>query len=112
MSRVDAIIVTYNSADAIEACVAPLLEADAHVVVVDNASRDDSVAAAGSVASRCPGRVTVIPLNHNAGAVARNVGVARCSTPYVAFCDDDSWWAPEAPAIGTDLFAPVSLGGQ
>ena len=40
MSRVCAIVVTYNSAGAIEACVAPLLEAGAHVIVVDNASAD------------------------------------------------------------------------
>lgn len=66
------------------------------IMLVDNASRDDSVAAASRVASRSTGRVAVIPLNRNAGAVARNVGVARSSTPYVAFCDDDSWWAAEA----------------
>lgn len=73
-------------------------------MVVDNASRDDSVAAAGRVASRSGGRVTVIPLSRNAGAVARNVGVARCDTPYVAFCDDDSWWAPEAVSPAEEIF--------
>jgi GT2 family glycosyltransferase len=74
------------------------------IVVVDNASRDDSVAAASRVASRSGGRVTVIPLNRNAGAVGRNVGVAQCTTPYVAFCDDDSWWAPEAIPLAEETF--------
>jgi NAD(P)-dependent dehydrogenase (short-subunit alcohol dehydrogenase family) len=32
----------------------------------------------------------------NLGAAARTVGARRASTPYVAFCDDDSWWAPGA----------------
>ncbi|ETB55584.1 transferase, partial [Mycobacterium avium 10-5560] len=72
------------------------------IIVVDNASRDDSVAAASRIAAA--GRVTVIPLSRNAGAAARNIGVARCGTPYVAFCDDDSWWAPDAIARAEQIF--------
>jgi glycosyltransferase involved in cell wall biosynthesis len=45
-----------------------------------------------------------VELDTNAGAVGRNAGVAVCRTPYVAFCDDDSWWQPDAPAIGAQLF--------
>jgi GT2 family glycosyltransferase len=33
-------------------------------------------------------------MDRNAGARARTVGVARAGTPFVAFADDDSWWAP------------------
>ncbi|MER7008779.1 glycosyltransferase [Dactylosporangium sp. NPDC000555] len=62
------------------------------VVVVDNGSADGTVA---MLAGRFPA-VRVLELGHNAGAVARNHGVAAASTPYVAFCDDDSWWAPGA----------------
>jgi N-acetylglucosaminyl-diphospho-decaprenol L-rhamnosyltransferase len=32
----------------------------------------------------------------NLGAAARKVGVAFSASPYVAFSDDDSWWAPGA----------------
>jgi GT2 family glycosyltransferase len=60
------------------------------VVLVDNASMDGTVAA---VRRRLPG-VEVVELARNIGAAARNVGVARTSEPYVAFADDDSWWAP------------------
>lgn len=35
----------------------------------------------------------MIRLANNRGAVARNVGVAEVATRYVAFCDDDCWWA-------------------
>jgi hypothetical protein len=35
-------------------------------------------------------------LPSNVGAAARNLGVAVAGTPYVAFSDDDSWWAPGA----------------
>jgi GT2 family glycosyltransferase len=36
----------------------------------------------------------VLPLDRNVGARARTIGVARAGTPFVAFADDDSWWAP------------------
>src|SRR4051812_36761954 len=62
------------------------------VIVVDNASSDGTAA---SVARRHPW-VVVIPADRNLGAVGRNVAVERVTTPYVAFCDDDTWWAPGA----------------
>ena len=64
------------------------------VVVVDNASSDGTVAA---VRRRHPA-VDVVALPRNLGAAARTVGVQRAGTPYVAFSDDDSWWAPGALA--------------
>jgi GT2 family glycosyltransferase len=36
----------------------------------------------------------VIAARRNLGAVARNLAVRRVTTPYVAFCDDDTWWEP------------------
>ncbi|MDQ3609321.1 MAG: glycosyltransferase [Actinomycetota bacterium] len=61
-------------------------------VLVDNASSDGTVEA---VRERFPA-VEVVALARNDGAAARNVGVARLDEPYVAFCDDDSWWQPGA----------------
>ncbi|CAA9321326.1 MAG: transferase [uncultured Friedmanniella sp.] len=63
---------------------------EAPVVLVDNGSTDDTVDA---VRAAHP-EVTVIPLERNLGAHARTVGTARAGTPFVAFADDDSWWAP------------------
>jgi GT2 family glycosyltransferase len=68
------------------------------IIVVDNASADGSAEAAG----RFPG-VSVIRAGQNLGAVGRNIAVARAETPYVAFCDDDTWWAPGALARAADL---------
>ena len=70
--------------------LASLPRHEAPVVLVDNASTDGTVEA---VRAAHPD-VTVVPLDRNAGALARTVGAARAGTPFVAFTDDDSWWAP------------------
>jgi GT2 family glycosyltransferase len=59
------------------------------LVLVDNASTDDT---RSEVAKRHPS-ATILALERNLGAAARTVGVEAVSEPYVAFCDDDSWWA-------------------
>jgi N-acetylglucosaminyl-diphospho-decaprenol L-rhamnosyltransferase len=64
--------------------------ADLPVIVIDNDSSDDSAAVARASGAR------VEQLRHNAGAAGRNLGVELARTPYVAFADDDSWWAPGA----------------
>jgi GT2 family glycosyltransferase len=64
------------------------------IVVVDNASRDGTAAA---VAAEHPG-VNLIPLDRNRGATARTIGARAVNGPYVAFADDDSWWAAGALA--------------
>jgi GT2 family glycosyltransferase len=70
--------------------LASLPRHEAPVVLVDNGSTDGTVEA---VRAAHPA-VTVVPLDRNAGALARTVGAARAGTPFVAFTDDDSWWAP------------------
>lgn len=59
-----------------------------NVIVVDNGSLDDTVPA---LRSRFPG-IRVVEMGRDAGSAARNQGVARARTPYVAFADDDTWW--------------------
>ncbi|WP_217999376.1 glycosyltransferase family 2 protein [Nocardia exalbida] len=61
------------------------------IVVLDNASDDNTADEAKAFAG-----VKVIRLSRNLGAAARNLGVAIARTPYVAFSDDDSWWADDA----------------
>src|SRR5689334_20787545 len=88
----------------------------AATVVVDNGSdpplsvpgADDRARAVPGSADgkRAAGRapaVEVIRLGENAGAAARNVGVRRARTPFVAFADDDSYWAPGSLARAAEL---------
>jgi N-acetylglucosaminyl-diphospho-decaprenol L-rhamnosyltransferase len=60
------------------------------VIVVDDASADGTADALAALPVR------VIRLSANLGGAARNAGVAAAETPYVAFSDDDAWWAPGA----------------
>ncbi len=62
------------------------------VIVVDNGSSDGSVEAV----RRAFSEVRVVELGRNLGCGGRTVGVRLAETPYVAFSDDDSWWAPGA----------------
>lgn len=100
MDLADRITVVVISRDRREELLASLPRHEAPAVLVDNASADGSAAA---VRAALP-HVRVVRMTHNAGATARNVGVALAGTPLVAFADDDSWWAPGALARAADLF--------
>lgn len=67
------------------------------VYVVDNAS----TVPVGSVAGH-PAVRELVRLDRNLGAAARTVGARRARTPYLAFSDDDSWWAANALRAAAD----------
>ncbi|NYI85640.1 GT2 family glycosyltransferase [Saccharopolyspora hordei] len=60
------------------------------IIVVDNGSHDGTAA---RVRAEFPG-VRLLRHDHNLGAAARNWAVEHVTTPYVAFCDDDTTWQP------------------
>jgi GT2 family glycosyltransferase len=64
------------------------------VIVVDNAS--------AAPLPHHPAMSELIRLNRNQGGAARTVGARLATTPYVAFSDDDSWWAPDALQLAAD----------
>ncbi|MGY1662753.1 glycosyltransferase family 2 protein [Geodermatophilus sp. SYSU D00705] len=96
------VVITHQRRDEVLRALARLraLPEQPHVVVVDNGSTDGTAAA---VAERFP-EVELVASPENLGAVGRNVGVARVSTPYVAFCDDDTWWDPGSLRAAADAF--------
>jgi GT2 family glycosyltransferase len=69
------------------------------IVVVDNGSTDGT---AELVRANYPG-VQVVGLRRNLGGAARTVGARLVDSPYVAFSDDDSWWAPGALSRAAEL---------
>lgn len=100
-ARTTIVVLTYNRADELMGVLQRLqaLPERPGIVVVDNASTDGT---AGRVAAAHP-QVQLVQERTNRGAAGRNSGVAKVRTPYVAFCDDDTWWAPGALARAADL---------
>jgi N-acetylglucosaminyl-diphospho-decaprenol L-rhamnosyltransferase len=86
MSRVDVVIVSYNSSDRLRDCVEPLLELDdVNVIVVDNASPDGSLAAVEGLP------LTAIQLSANGGfAHGVNAGWRAGSAPFVLLLNPDA----------------------
>ncbi|KVK84670.1 glycosyl transferase [Burkholderia cepacia] len=69
------------------------------IVVVDNGS---DVATAALIRDGFP-HVALVHAPANLGAAGRNLGAAVACTRHVAFCDDDTWWAPGSLAEAANL---------
>jgi len=94
-SEISVVIPTYNRAHcivrALESVFAQSL-APGEIIVVDDASHDDTAAVLAPYA----GRIRVIRHETNAGAsAARNTGIAAAQGTWVAFLDSDDAWRPD-----------------
>ncbi|MBP0715528.1 glycosyltransferase [Burkholderia sola] len=69
------------------------------IVVVDNGADAET---AMLIRERFP-YVALVHAPGNLGAAGRNLGVDVARTRYVAFCDDDTWWAPGSIAEAANL---------
>ncbi|ONK10192.1 glycosyltransferase [Streptomyces sp. MP131-18] len=69
------------------------------VLVTDNGSTDGT---AQAVARHHPATLVLTP-GANLGAIGRNLAVRHVTSPYTAFCDDDTWWEPGSLTRAADL---------
>lgn len=96
--RVSVVIPAFNAGHVIEAAltsVAWQTLRDLEVVLVDDASRDDTVARARACLEGYRLRHTILEMEANAGpAMTRNRGVVVAQGEYVAFLDADDEWLP------------------
>jgi GT2 family glycosyltransferase len=101
LTSVGIVVLTHNRLDELSRTLERVLALPERppIIVVDNASDDGTPL---RLRHRFP-EVTVAALSVNRGAAGRNAGVALLDTPYVAFCDDDTWWAPGALARAAAL---------
>jgi GT2 family glycosyltransferase len=90
VSAIGVVVLTHNRAQDLATTLEHLRAEPVRLVVVDNASTDGTSAL---MRTRFPD-VETLRLPVNVGAAGRNAGVDRLDTRYVAFCDDDAWWAP------------------
>lgn len=100
--RIAVVMITHNRREEVLASLGHLtrLPERPRIIVVDNGSQDGT---AEAVAERFP-HVEVLPAGGNLGAAARNLGVRRAEAPYVALCDDDTWWEAGSLRYAVDLF--------
>jgi glycosyltransferase involved in cell wall biosynthesis len=96
MPKVSVIIPTHNRAGLLRQAIASVLEQtfeDFEIVIVDDASDDDTRAA---VAGQADVRIRYFRHKQNRGeAASRNSGIAHSSGEYIAFLDDDDTWLPD-----------------
>lgn len=109
MIRCSVIIVTYNSAAAIGDCLEQLASAACEVIVVDNASQDESIATALAAGKQMP--LQLIRMTGNIGfAAAVNQGVQAASGEVLLLLNPDAIAEPKA--IDTLLECFPSSGAE
>jgi GT2 family glycosyltransferase len=92
-ARLTVVVLTYRRPQELRRTLLHLVAPGAPpVVVVDNGSGGDTGA---MLAVEFPS-VRLLAMERNLGAAGRNAGVLLATTPYVAFCDDDTWWSPHS----------------
>ncbi len=93
--RVSVVVATYRRADRLPALLAALdaqtlPASDYEVIVIENASPDDTSEVLESLRAGFRGNLRILHMDANAGpAPARNVGIAAATAPIIAFTDDD-----------------------
>ncbi|TAK33879.1 MAG: glycosyltransferase [Chloroflexota bacterium] len=99
--RVGVVVLTHNRADEVSGTIERLaaLPERPKVVVVDNASSDGTSVL---LQRRFP-KAQIVRLDMNVGAAGRNIGIRLCDRPYIALCDDDTWWQPGSLSRAADL---------
>jgi glycosyltransferase involved in cell wall biosynthesis len=101
MSEVAVVIPAYNAASYLGETVASVLASHSvttEIVIVDDGSKDDTVAVAHRLAHELPATIQVIEQQNAGVSVARNTGFAHASAPYVCFLDADDRLRPDALA--------------
>ncbi len=110
MPTVSVIVTTRNRARLLERCLRSVRAQtlrDHEVVVVDDASEDDTPRVAARLASR---RTRFLRRPAPGGAAAaRNAALKLVTAPLVAFLDDDDEWRPEKLARQAAVFADTAV---
>lgn len=106
VNETDVVIVAYNSADTLRACVEPLARHPSlSLVVVDNASSDDGARTIADL------DVTIIESSRNLGfAGGCNLGWRRGTSPFVVFVNPDVRTDPEDLLRLTDALGSPDVG--
>ncbi len=104
MPRCSVILVTYNSGAQVEACLSALASQDCEIIVVDNASQDDTVARVQALAERIP--IQLLTISRNIGfAAGVNQGVRAAGGDVLLLLNPDAVAEPGAIAAIQECLA-------
>jgi hypothetical protein len=105
---VSVIVPTFNRAALLPRCLDSILVqsfTDWEIVLIDDASTDNTEAVARDYERRTGGRVRFAKQDHRGPGAARNHGIEQVRGRFVAFLDSDDEFAPTKFARQLDLFA-------
>jgi glycosyltransferase involved in cell wall biosynthesis len=119
--RISAVICTHNRSDYLERALVSLASQslpseDYEVLVVDNASSDDTADVVRAFAERVP-NLRYLREERLGLSWARNTGAEACSAPYLAYLDDDAraaqdWLEQLLCVFETATPSPACIGGR
>jgi glycosyltransferase involved in cell wall biosynthesis len=102
---VSVIIPVFNRPAAVRRAIESVLAQtcqDFEIIVVDDASTDDTAASVAALPDR---RITLIRHDHKrGGGAARNTGIRAAGAAYVAFLDSDDEWLPRKLERQLEIF--------
>ncbi len=89
-SKISIVMITHDRCDQVLETLAAIKSesSDIGCIVVDNGSTDMTVE---KIIADFPD-IVLIRNDKNAGSIGYNQGVLASGTPYIALCNDDTWW--------------------
>ena len=98
MKKVSVVVPAYNSHDTLARCLGSLVNQtleDIEIIVVNDASKDDTLEICNRCKAQFPGKVVVIDSRENLGCGgARSLGLDAAGGEYIGMADADDYVAP------------------
>lgn len=99
MRTVGVVMATYNGENFLDEqlnSIVKQIQRPQQVVIVDDCSQDDTIAIILKYIKEFPDLILLIKNTENLGPKrAFEIGISKCTTDYIALCDQDDIWEPE-----------------
>lgn len=98
---ISVIMPSYNAAPYLAEAVASVMTqtyTQVELIIIDDGSRDESVAIAQRLVEAHPGRILLLEQANSGPYPARNLGLSRARGEFIAFLDADDWWSSDCLA--------------